>query len=106
VRHQTKTLLAKLNLRSQTELACLYSGFSKFNVKGQGADKSASAETDGRVEHHVLLRPDNRVLDYELVGATSGRPVLFFPALLGGMTVTEDMHLALARHGLRLVMVW
>lgn len=106
VRHQTKTLLAKLNLRSQTELACLYSGFSKFNVKGQGPNKSASDASDGRVDFHILLRPGDRVLDYELVGATSGRPVLFFPGLLGGMTVTEDMHVALARHGLRLIMVW
>lgn len=106
VRHQTKTLLAKLNLRSRTELACLYSGFSKFNVKDQGRDNGEAVEADGRVESHVFLRPNNRVLDYELVGATSGRPVLFFPALLGGMTVTEEMHRALTRHKLRLIMVW
>ncbi|QTD56097.1 alpha/beta fold hydrolase [Parasphingorhabdus cellanae] len=106
VRHQAKSLLAKLNLRSQTELACLYSGFSKFNVKGQGGAKGELPETDDRVGCHVLLRSDNRVLDYELVGATSGQPVLFFPALLGGMTVTDDMHRALSRYGLRLIMVW
>ncbi len=106
VRHQTKTLLAKLNLRSQTELACLYSGFSKFNVKEQGANKGDGTGTDGRIESRVLLRPDSRVLDYELAGPASGRPVLFFPGLLGGMTVTEAMHRVLSQHKLRLIMVW
>lgn len=106
VRHQTKTLLAKLNLRSQTELACLYSGFSKFNVKGQGTEKIGVSTADGRESGHILLRQDGRVLDYEMVGATSATPLLFFPALLGGMTVTEEMRRALNRHGLRLIMVW
>lgn len=106
VRHQTKTLLAKLNLRSQTELACLYSGFSKFNVEEQGANKGDAIKGDGRIESRALVRPNNRVLDYELVGPTSGRRVLFFPGLLGGMTVTEDMHRLLSRHKLRLIMVW
>jgi len=106
VRHQTKTLLAKLNLRSQTELACLYSGFSKFNVKEQGTSKGDAIGADGRIESRVLLRPNSRILDYELVGPTSGRPVLFFPGLLGGMTVTEDMHRVLSQHKLRLIMVW
>jgi pimeloyl-ACP methyl ester carboxylesterase/DNA-binding CsgD family transcriptional regulator len=106
VRHQSKMLLAKLNLRSQTELACLYSGFSKFNTKRSGLAKDDGVTVDRRIESHVLPRSDNRGLDYDMVGPSSGSPVLFFPGLLGGTTVTDEMHQALTRHKLRLIMVW
>ena len=102
VRQQTKTLLRKLSLKSQIELVSLYSGFSKF---GQTAHNTALQKQDF-YKLNFLLRPEGRVVDYYLCGPKSGQPVLFFPAILGGVTVTKDMKKALYENNIKLIMVW
>lgn len=104
VRHQTKTLLGKLGLRSQTELACLYSGFANYRSIPQ-TDVAAS-DTDSRQLGNILKLPDNRVLEYDLVGNPDGLPVLMHPALLGGSSITHEMWDALDDHNFRLIIPW
>lgn len=102
VRQQTKKLLKKLDLKSQAELVSLYSGFSKFN-QSEKADRKKETENDNL---NLLLRPKGRIIDYYLEGPKAGRPVLFFPALLGGATLTDDIKQALFKYNIRLIMVW
>lgn len=104
VRHQTKMLLGKLGLRSQTELACLYSGFTGFRSAAMGGNV-AGREGDGGIGH-LLNRDNGRVLEYELFGDPTGIPVVLHPALLGGNCVTDDMQDALAQNRIRLIVPW
>ncbi len=106
IRQQTKSLLRKLNLHSQTELVCLYSGFSKFAISGHETKVNYNALDEPLRSKHVLLRPHGRIIEYEIVGGKSARPVLFFPALIGGNTVTKKMFEALRKSNLKLIMVW
>ncbi len=105
VRLQAKKLLTKLNLRSQTELACLYSGFSKFNLTTI-IDGDSSVDTRHQVEQGLLIRSESRVLDYEIAGPADGRPVLFLPALIGGTAITPQVNQALLDQNVRLIMAW
>jgi len=102
VRQQTKKLLKKLGLKSQAELVSLYSGFSKFNQ----TEKANQAKENECNRLNLLLRPKGRVVDYYIEGPKSGRPVLFFPALLGGTTLTDGMKQALFTNNIKLIMVW
>ena len=107
VRQQVKQLLAKLELRSQTELVCLYSGVVKYDGY-VGAGKSLPSQVQDSTAATVLAidLPDGRKLEYELAGAPGDTPVLFLPALLGGSAVSEEMVAAMARCGLRLIIPW
>lgn len=106
VRLQTKKLLQKLNLRSQTELACLYSGFSRYSLSDDKTLEESELEDESWPRQHILMRPEGRVLDYEILGATHANPVLFLPALIGGMTVTPRIEKAIKNLNIRLIMVW
>ncbi|MGB3456876.1 MAG: LuxR C-terminal-related transcriptional regulator, partial [Litorimonas sp.] len=103
VRNQTKALLKKLGVRSQTELACLYSGFSKFSLESSEAgDGPAATATPATL---VVIKPGH-VIDYRVAGAPRGRPVLYLPSMLGGRAVTRALQNALLRHDVKLVMPW
>lgn len=107
VRQQMKQLLSKLELRSQTELVCLYSGVVKYD--GYVAKDTASTATDNTFETNRLSSftlSDGRRLEYELAGYPGDQPVLYLPALLGGSVITEEMTAALAQNGLRLIIPW
>lgn len=107
VRLQTKKLLSKLNLRSQTELACLYSGFSKFSLSVDDSNKPEEGEEDKAwSRQHVLMRPEGRIIDYEIFGASNANPVLFLPALIGGLTINGRIEQAVRDHNIRLIMPW
>ncbi len=106
VRLQTKKLLSKLNLRSQTELACLYSGFSKYSlsVDDKGSDEGELDKAWSR--QHILMRPEGRIIDYEILGASNANPVLFLPALIGGLTINARIEQAVRENNIRLIMPW
>lgn len=106
VRNQLKALLAKLALKSQTELACLYAGYVKLNVRYRHNKETRSTPLDVERTEYALPRANGRQLTYELFGSPKGRPVVLFPSMLGGNTITDAMARAVQRHDLRLIIVW
>ncbi len=106
IRTQTKVLLSKLGLHSQVELACLYSGFTQFNLKSPIEQSKAADNKEPWRTKFTMTLPDKRILQYEMAGPPKGRPVLFFHALIGGLTLTQAMRDALLAQNIRLVMVW
>ena len=107
VRQQVKQLLAKLELRSQTELICLYSGVVKYEgYVGQSAAAPSISETSPARQVYSCELSDGRWLEYELAGREEDQAVLFLPALLGGSAITQEMTQALTQNGLRLIIPW
>lgn len=106
LRTQTKVLLSKLGLHSQVELACLYSGFTQFNLKNPLEQSKAADNKEPWRAKFTMTLPDKRILQYEMAGPPKGRPVLFFHALIGGLTLTQAMRDALLAQNIRLIMVW
>lgn len=105
VRNQTKQLLSKLNLRSQTELACLYSGFSKFSLQSPQNQKRDKAEETFR-ETHIICLANDRVMDYEIIGLPTGKPVMVLPGMLGGRAITDALRHEMVRRKIKLIMPW
>jgi pimeloyl-ACP methyl ester carboxylesterase/DNA-binding CsgD family transcriptional regulator len=103
VRLQAKNLLGKLHLRSQTELACLYASFAELY---RGTPSPLILETKDTKCSQLLNLADDRALEYDLIGPPNGRPVLFFPALLGGAAITPTMRQCLYQRNIRLIIVW
>lgn len=103
VRLQAKTLLKKLHLRSQTELACLYASFAELRVT---PSHEGHAGQTSPAHSRMLRLSDGRQLEYEIAGPPDGRPVLYFPALLGGAAFTERMHRSLYQQKICLITVW
>ncbi len=106
IRTQTKALLSKLSLHSQVELACLYSGFTHYNLNTTTpAEINTPKRTDWR-QIAFLDLPDGRKLQYEMVGPPGGRPVLYFHGLIDGMIVPQSIRDILIKKNIRLIMVW
>jgi pimeloyl-ACP methyl ester carboxylesterase/DNA-binding CsgD family transcriptional regulator len=103
VRLQAKKLLSKLQLRSQTELACLYASFAELHTK---EEHQADTEADAQNATHLMTCDGGRKLAYEVAGPAGGRPVLFFPALLGGAALTVHMRQRLFHANVRLITIW
>ena len=103
VRLQSKKLLQKLHLRSQTELMCLYVSFCELHVGATAAHPPAISR-ECRSQRLTFI--DGRELEYECAGPANGRPILFFPALLGGMALTSHMRQLLFKRNINLIMVW
>jgi len=106
VRNQTKALLAKLKIRSQTELSCLYSGFSKFHADAHLEELQNSQPGKLPDNHEVMIMGPDRILNYEIIGHSKGEPVLFLPALIGGASFTRAMRKALVEAKIKLIVVW
>ena len=104
VRNQLKTIFAKLGLHSQTELVCLYAGFDQVNALPDFFDYDPNRTTGNGAE--VYPRASGGQMDVEFYGPLSGRPVLFFPTVIGGAGLTRDMQRLVDRQGLRLIMPW
>lgn len=105
LRNQLKHLLAKLELSSQTELVCLYSGYVQLTM---------SSDTS-TLEHNFRQTPWRRqstfvrnefVLDYSEVGPKTGRPILFFHPVLLGNSVCETIRQEINNRHIRLIMPW
>jgi len=106
VRKQTKILLAKLDLHSQAELICLYSGFSLFNSHNAYAGPETSHHGEQTRKSHDLGLENGRSLHYELAGPADGRPVLFSHGLFGGMALSADAYHELKIRKIQLIMLW
>jgi len=106
IRTQTKALLSKLGLHSQVELACLYSGFTHFNLNAPAKEAIAKPKAEPWRAVKFLELPGERKLQYELVGPPNGRPVLYFHGLIDAMMVTTAIRKELAARNIRLIMVW
>ncbi len=106
VRKQTKALLAKLDLHSQAELICMYSGFSLINSRHASARIPTSGKNGLARQSFVLPLNGGRKLHYELAGPHDGRPVLFSHGLICGMAVSDAMYDELKTRKIRLIMLW
>lgn len=106
LRNQSKALIAKLGLNSQTELICLFSGFTTLSLSDPAViDKPDLLSEPWRTVAFMAL-PGGRKMQYEMAGPLDGRPVLFFHALIGGCILTKAMRAELAARKIRLIMVW
>ncbi|WP_341367170.1 alpha/beta fold hydrolase [Yoonia sp. BS5-3] len=103
VRLQAKQLLKKLSLNSQTELVSLYASFGELTIGSSADNSGGQAEADPQ-KIHVL--PDGRNLCYAMAGPRGGMPALFFPALIGGITLTPFMRQCLFESDILLITVW
>lgn len=82
VRVQVKSLLAKTGTRSQLELVRL--ALSTVEALHDAAvDLPTDATTQTFVETQSLRLKDGRTLEYLIIGAPKGRPVLFLPMDFG-----------------------
>lgn len=118
VRQQVKKLLSKLELRSQTELICLYSGVVKYDGPATPSGTSGANMGDGSpdegspapqiyaISREGGAREGGRLLEYELFGKKSATPILALPSLLGGSAIPANVARALADNNLRLIMPW
>ncbi len=112
LRNQSKALIAKLGLHSQTELICLFSGFTTLIQSDPAViDKPDLLSEPWRTIAFMELpgspnQPNGRKMQYEMAGPLDGRPVLFFHALIGGCILTKAMRAELAARKIRLIMVW
>lgn len=107
IRTQAKTLMSRLSVHSQVELACLYSGFTQSNRHSPLLEEVPQTHIDENWrEKFILPLPNNRNLHYEIVGPKKGRPVLFFHALIGGTILTQSMRDDIEKRNIRLIMVW
>ncbi|MEL6415538.1 MAG: hypothetical protein AAFQ15_11425 [Pseudomonadota bacterium] len=105
IRNQTKGLLSKLNLSSQSELISLYSGFSKISELDHLGKIRAFSGDDLRVISEFKLSNGNNI-SYDVYGATDGRPVLFLHPMFGGTGLTQPMKDAVLANNLKLIMPW
>ncbi|MEM8617186.1 MAG: alpha/beta hydrolase [Pseudomonadota bacterium] len=105
LRNQTKHLLSKLDLSSQSELITLYSGFSKISDLDH-LGKSRAFGNDPRREISVMTLSSGRKISYDVYGEENGRPVLFLHPMFGGTGLTAAMKDAVLKAGLRLYMPW
>lgn len=112
VRTQANALLTKLGLHSQIELACLYSGFTRFNIEDLAFTKKPERPNEPWRAKFILDLPDGpnkpsgRKLQYEMVGPPKGRPVLYFHSLIGGTVLTQTMRDELQARNIRMIMPW
>ncbi len=104
LRNQLKTLLAKLNLRSQTELTCLYSGYINLTRHDEQDRYSHTFRNRPWRRQHIFKTSDGSLLDYSVVGPKSGRPVLFFHSTIFSTAMSEAVQQEITRRNIRLIM--
>lgn len=104
VRNQLKRMLAKLGLKSQTELICMYAGFAQISVMPSGlqAPNVPPVRTDS--DAHIFERENGTPLEVEFYGPVNGKPVLFFHPFMGGTLLSEAQKLLITAQNWRFVM--
>ncbi|MEQ3745081.1 MAG: hypothetical protein ABNH53_02445 [Henriciella sp.] len=105
IRNQTKGLLAKLNLSSQSELISLYSGFSKISELDHLGKVRAFSGDELRSISELKL-PNGMNISYDVFGEDDARPVLFLHPMFGGTGLTQRMKEAVLANNLKLIMPW
>ncbi|MGJ8562967.1 MAG: LuxR C-terminal-related transcriptional regulator [Alphaproteobacteria bacterium] len=106
VRTQLKGLLSKLNLHSQVELACFYSGFAQFSTQQSQKKNLLTLEANDERETFLFPRPDGRQISYDIVGPADGRPVIYFHPLGGGTSLTKSVLNEIKLRNIKLIMPW
>lgn len=104
VRNQLKRLLAKLGLKSQIELICMYAGFAQLSVMPSGlhAPNVPPVRTDS--DSHIFERENGTPLEVEFYGPVNGTPVLFFHPFMGGTLLSEAQKQLITEKNWRFVM--
>lgn len=106
LRNQLKHLLAKLNIHSQTELACLYSGFFQLTYNGKNGEYEHTFRNAPWRRQNLFETVGGHKIDYSEVGPKSGRPVLFFPSLIFGNAMSEAVRTEITKRRIRMIMPW
>jgi pimeloyl-ACP methyl ester carboxylesterase/DNA-binding CsgD family transcriptional regulator len=104
VRNQMKRLLAKLGLKSQTELICLYAGFAQIAVIPSGLNTPIVPPVREDSLTHIFTRRNGTPLEVEFFGAANGKPVLFFHPFMGGTLLSEQQKAHITARNLRFIM--
>lgn len=104
VRNQLKRLMAKLGLKSQTELICMYAGFAQISIlpSGLSAPNVPPASEDNH--SHTYTRENGTPLEVEFYGPVNGSPVLFFHPFMGGTLLSEEQKSLINTQNLRFIM--
>ncbi|MGB3456135.1 MAG: alpha/beta hydrolase, partial [Litorimonas sp.] len=103
LRNQLKSVLRKLGLSSQTELACLYSGYLRLARHEGSSDYSHSFRNTPWRRHGLFTAPDGGTVDYSEIGRADARPVLFCHPVILGAALAEPVRRAADAAGLRLI---
>lgn len=106
LRNQLKYLLAKLDLNSQTELACLYSGYVQLTKSDGTSEYEHNFRASPWRRQNTFIADDGFMIDYSEVGPMSGRPVLYFHPAILGTCVCDLVRQELIDRNIRLIMPW
>ena len=108
VRAQLKSIMSKTETRSQTELVRLT--LSTMELAHSGAEDTEhlpEASTGfGTLEprpFYSMFLPDNRRLDYLILGDPNGRPLMFFPLDFGLVRWPASAEAEAARRGIKII---
>ena len=108
VRAQLKSIMSKTETRSQTELVRLT--LSTMELAHSGAEDTEhlpEASTGfGTLEprqFYSMFLPDNRRLDYLILGDPNGRPLMFFPLDYGLVRWPASAEAEAARRGIKII---
>lgn len=105
IRSQVRSILAKTETRSQSELIRITLGLMEV-VSGTSQEVNAK-ETGSRslkpIPFETMRMPDGRRYDYIEFGDKKGRPVLYFPLDYGLIRWSRDMEEAAERRGIRVI---
>ena len=110
VRAQLKSIMAKTETRSQSELVRLtlstmeMAQFSDTATAGLGATSTGYDTLEPRPFQSLTL-PDGRRLDYLILGDPQGRPCLFFPLDYGLIRWPASAEAEAARRGIKVIVI-
>lgn len=104
VRNQLKRLMAKMGLKSQTELICMYAGFAQISILPSGLSVPSPHPVPDDNYSHIYERANGTPLEVEFYGPVNGTPVLFFHPFMGGTLLTEEQKSLIDAQNLRFVM--
>jgi pimeloyl-ACP methyl ester carboxylesterase/DNA-binding CsgD family transcriptional regulator len=101
VRTQVKSVLQKVDVRSQTELVRLVAALSQIDQSARGTPPAAPVQ----VRHQSLAigRPDGRVLPVIVLGPADGQPAIFLHGMLDGYGATARCLRELETRRLKLI---
>ncbi len=105
VRNQLKRMLSKLNLSSQSELICLYAGFSKFHQLDHMQGNRAFEQDLKRKLQVIDLSCGNK-LAFDVWGEQTADPILYIHPLIGGTGLTEKVKAEFGQHNYKFLMPW
>lgn len=100
VKTQFKSVLRKLELRTQAELIRMTAALMQMDSAPR---LLRGAEETGGASRSSLMLGRGRVLDVVAIGPDTGRPVLFIHGMLDGHSVTGSTCAALERRRIRLI---